>query len=82
MLNAASAQVAQQLSNALISQGFARLQFNDKFTLNQEICEIVAKRCAIFVEHLQWVLLLHLDARLAKAMSQAILINFLQMAMP
>lgn len=82
MLDAASAQVAEQLSDMLISQGFARFEFHDEFTLDKEIGEIVTKRCPVLVPNLQCVLLLHLHADLSQTMRQAVLINLLQMSVP
>ena len=82
MLNPAAAQVAQELCDMFICKRFAGFQFNNKFTLDQQVCGIVPKRRAIFVEDLKGVLLFHLDACLAKTVRQAVLVNLLQMPMP
>ena len=79
MLNSAATQIAQQLSDMLVCQGFARFQFDDQFAVNQQIGKIITQNRSIFVQHLQSVLLFNLSARLTKPIGQPVLINLFQM---
>ena len=66
MFNPAAAQIAQQLGDMFIGQGFARLQLNDQFSTDEQVGKIVAENCSILVQHLQSMLLFNLNARFAK----------------
>jgi hypothetical protein len=81
MFDATSAQVAKELRHVFIRQRLAGFEFHNEFTLDEQVRKVVAKDSPVFVQHLQWMLLAHLNARLAKAIRQTILVNLLQMAM-
>ena len=49
MFNPAAAQVTQKLSNVLVSQSLARFQLDGQFAINQQIGQIIAENCSIFV---------------------------------
>ena len=82
MLDTATAQIAEKLGDMLVCQGFARLEFHNEFTFDKKVCGVIAQNSSILVQYLQCMLLLDLNAGLAKAMSQAILIDFFKVPVP
>ena len=82
MLNSGAAQVAEQLGGMLVSQSLAGFQLDNQFTEDKQVGKIITKHGSVLIEHLQGVLLLDLNTRLAKPVGQPVLINFFQMPVP
>lgn len=65
----------------IIYQYLTGFYLNNQFFLNQQVGNIIAKECSIFIEHFQWILLLNTKPLLAQTMSQGIFIYLFHMTM-
>jgi len=81
MLHPHRSEIAEQLSHVLVNQRPAGLQLDDQASIGDEIGVKFAQYGTILVEDAQWMLLIHLNALLAQAMSKSILVDFFEVAM-
>ena len=79
MFNSCGSQVAENLGDVFFRDCFTGFKFDDEHAFDEQVGEVVAKRRSIFVEYDDRYLLFNTNALLAKAMSEAVLVNFLQM---
>jgi hypothetical protein len=74
-------QVAQYLSRMFIGQSFAGFQFDDESICEEYIRKVFSNARAVFIKHLDRMLLLHIKASFPEAMSQGIFIDLFQVTM-
>src|SRR5205807_7455576 len=82
MFDAGSPQVTQELCNMFIDHGARSFYLDHQLVFNKQISVKIAEQGSILVEHLQRMLLLHVESLFSQTMSQGILIDFLQMSVP
>jgi hypothetical protein len=66
----------------LVSQGFARLDFNNQSAVDEKIGEIFPENRSVFIQYVQGMLLYQSGARFPQPVGETVLIDFLQMPMP
>lgn len=81
MLDVGGFQVTEDLSLVFRRQRPGCFQLNDELSINQEVGQVFAQQRAVFVRHLDAVLLLHVQAPLPQAMRQGVFIDFFEMTM-
>ena len=80
MFDPCGSQIAEDLGDVFVSDRSTGFEYDDVRALNEQIGEVVAKRRTVFVEYCDRDLLLDADPLFAKAMSEAVLVDFLQMS--
>ena len=66
----------------LVGDGAHGFQFHDQFSLNKKVREVVAQREPVFIEDLEWKLLVDLQSLLSQPMRKRIFVNLFEMAVP
>lgn len=82
MLNPSAAKIAEQLRRVIVSEDSARLQFDEEAVLHEEVGIEFSKRGTIGVVDAQRVLLNYVAMRLPQTVREAVLVNFLDVAVP
>ena len=80
MFTAGRAQVAHELRNVFVCDGANGFEFDDQLVFYKQIGEVVAEYRAVFIENRERMLLDDLKTLFAKPMSEAVLVDFLCMA--
>ena len=74
-------QVAEDLGDMFISDGFAGFQLDDEAVVDEEVGEIMAEDLAVFISHFERLLLFHLETGFAEAMGKTVFIDHFEVAM-
>lgn len=81
MLNPAPSQITQKLSHMLVGQHLARFQFNNQFTFDNQISNVITEDRAVLIQNLQTVLLFYPHPGLPEAVCQTVFVHFFEMPM-
>ena len=82
MLDVGRFQIAKKLSNMFVGNRLGSFEFHHQKALNKKIGEKISEYCAVFIQHLNGVLLLDLQALFAESVSQCIFVNFFEVTVP
>ncbi len=66
----------------LAGGGLDRFEFHDQLLFNHQVGEEFSEQSSVLVAHIDWVLLLDGQTKLAQTMRQSVFIDLLEVAVP